>query len=201
MPRSLLLSFAILSLLAATAAGQCTSGTVTAELSNDPGFEGLYKYTYTVDWTFTEFALSHPDLFIGLENCECVCDPSVVQFGDPAGHSTSMDTVCETDYYGEYVCMGDPSLPPAMNGPAVKWEPFEPGCEPGTMGTGTFCFYSPLPPGPPTTHVDAIAIKHGTETCYGDMVGVLPICDCSVDTDAASVGHLKSHFGHSHEHN
>jgi len=199
MKRPLLTIFILLSLLAGTAYGQCASGTVTAELMTTGPFAGLYKYTYSVEWNFALYALSHPDLFIDLETCECVCDPSVVQFDDPAGHTVSDNdgTICEDDYYGEYVCMGDPSLPADMNGPAVKWEPYmnpDPGCEPGTSGTGSFCFYSPLPPGESTTHTDAIAIKHGTETCYGDVSGVLPICDCTVHTHDASLGELKSHF-------
>jgi hypothetical protein len=180
--------------------GQCASGTVTAELSNDPGFVGLYKYCLSLDWSLSQFALSHPDLFIGLEDCECVCDPSVVQFGDPAGHSTSSEDgeSCDNDYYGEYVCMGDPSLPAAMNGPAVKWEPYPASCEPGTEGSGTFCFYSPLPPGDAMTHSNAIAIKHGQETCYGDVQGVLPQCDCTVEGHHTHFGQLKSFFGEAH---
>jgi hypothetical protein len=175
---------------------QCTSGTLSAEVSTDPGFEGLYKYTLTLDWDLPQFALSHPDLFIGLDACECVCDPSVAQFAVPGGHSTSSEDgeVCENDYFGEYVCTGDPALPGTLNGPAVKWDPDETVCTPGTVGSGVFCFYSPLPPAASLTHTDFIALKHDTEICYGDIVGTLPICDCTVDVVETSLGKVKADF-------
>jgi hypothetical protein len=189
---------ALLCLLAApqVSLAQCSSGTLTAEITTDPGFEGLYKYTLTLDWNFPMYALSHPALFLDFEACECACDPGVALFGTPAGHTTSEEDglVCENDWFGEYVCTGDPSLPGTVNGPAVKWDPDETLCTPGTVGSGTLCFYTPLPPAASLTHTGAIALKHDTEICYGDIVGTMPICDCTVGVEATSLGKVKAEF-------
>ena len=192
----ILFALALILTVAAPVAAECASGTVTVELSNDPGFENLYKYTVNLEWSLGTFALSHPTLFIDLENCECVCDPSVVVFDTPAGSSSSEEegVSCDNGYYGDYVCSGDPSLPATMNGPAVKWDPDETVCTPGLSGTGTFCFYSPLPPGSEMTVTDAIAIKHGEEVCYGDVVGMLPICNCTVGNHDHSVSSLRGQY-------
>ena len=183
---------------ASPAQAQCVSGTVTAEQTNDPGFVGLWKYCVNVEWNLGRFELSHLDVFLELENCECVCDPRLIKFGEPAGWQTGEyedGQNCILDYFGEYACKGDPSSPDAMNGPAVKFEPDEiSACPPGISGSGSFCFYSPMPPSPPAVHANGLAIKHGQQVCYGTLEGVLPTCDCSLPTHRSTIGVIKATY-------
>ena len=79
-------------------------------------------------------------------------------------------------------------------GAPVKFEPREGGCTTDEAGDGRFVFYSPFPPGAVERRDNAIAIKHGSATCYGALVGPLPACDCSVPTHATTWGQLKFHY-------
>lgn len=159
----------------------------------DPAHVGQYKYTITVTWDVGTHDPSHLDLLIGLNDCACVCDPRLFKFDSPAGTSSGVNGggSCTVPYYGEYVCKGDPSIKDTTTGPAIKFNPDETLCSTNETGTGTFIFYSPLPPGPSQVQPNAIAIKHGTDTCYGPLVGPLPVCDCSVPAANASWGMVK----------
>ena len=175
-------------------ADDCTS--VSMVVTATPLGGGLYEYTVTGTWDVAPRALSHLDFFLDLENCACVCEPGIVSFGSPAGTSTGADgdgNPCTVDYLGDYLCMGDASIPPELSGPTVKFEP-EAGqnCEPETQGSGTWSFTSLLPPAPASVYPDAVAIKHGGVTCTGDLSGQLPMCDCTVPTNATTWGTLKS---------
>jgi len=175
---------------------ECISGTLTASISTDPGFENMYKYCLEVTWDLGRHDLSHLDLFLKLENCECICDPQFIQFDDPAGSSSSTgdDAPCDNDYSGDYVCVGDPSLPELMMGPAIKYELKNPGCQPGLIGVGEFCFYSPMPPGNATVVPEGLVIKHGQQVCSGDLLGVLPICNCYLQKAPGTWGELKATY-------
>lgn len=192
----LLCSGMTLSLVASPAAAQqCGSGSITVTVSSDPGFVGLYKYCVDVSWNLDQFGLSHLDVFLGLPDCPCICDPNFVKFATPAGSASPPDDSCDHPFLGSYVCKGDPSLPAGMNGPAVKFTPDAVStCDVSLGGSGTFCFYSPMPPAAPATHTNALAIKHGQETCYGDIVGSLPICDCALPTQTGTWGALKATY-------
>ena len=159
---------------------------------NDPGFSGLYKYTLTVTWDVGVHDPSHLDILVGLNDCACVCDPRLFKFGSPAGTSTGVNAGgdCTVPYYAAYACTGDPSID-GMTGPAIKFSPDESVCSTNETGTGTFVFYSPLPPSPIQVQPNAIAIKHGTDTCYGPLVGSLPVCQCSVPASATTWGRVK----------
>jgi hypothetical protein len=132
-------------------------------------------------------------VLIGLNDCACVCDPRLFKFGLPAGSSTGVNGggSCLVPYTGAYACKGDPSIKDQTTGPALKFMPDETLCSTDETGSGTFVFYSPLPAGGPQVSPNAIAIKHGNATCYGPLVGRLPICDCSVPAQAASWGRVK----------
>ena len=97
-------------------------------------------------------------------------------------------------YVGSYVCKGDPSIKNTTTGPAIKFEPDETLCSTDEAGTGTFVFYSPLPPSPSDIQPNAVAIKHGLDTCYGPIIGPLPLCDCSVPADNTTWGKVKSYY-------
>ncbi len=172
---------------------QQLSAQVAVSNAVDPGFVGLYKYTITVAWNVGSHDPSHVDLLIGLNDCSCICDPRLFKFATIAGVSTGVNASggCQVPYAGLYACKGDPSIRGTTTGPAIKFTPDETLCSTDETGSGTFVFYSPLPPGASQVSPNAIAIKHGTATCYGPLVGPLPICDCSVPAQAASWGRIK----------
>ena len=159
-------------------------------------YAGLYKYTITITWDVGVHDPSHLDILIGLDNCMCVCDPRLFRFPTPAGTSTGINGggACTVPYAGGYVCKGDPSIKDTTTGPAIKFEPDETLCSTDEAGTGTFVFYSPLPPSPIDIQPNAIAIKHGYDTCYGPIIGTLPMCDCSVPSNNATWGKVKSFY-------
>jgi len=159
-------------------------------------YAGLYKYTITITWDVGVHDPSHLDILIGLDNCMCVCDPRLFRFPTPAGTSTGINGggACTVPYAGGYVCKGDPSIKNTTTGPAIKFEPDETLCSTDEAGTGTFVFYSPLPPSPIDIQPNAIAIKHGYDTCYGPIIGTLPMCDCSVPSNNATWGKVKSFY-------
>jgi hypothetical protein len=180
----------------AAAVDDCASVsmTVTAQVSTDPGFEGLYKYTVTGSWDITQFGLSHIDFFLALKNLECICDPRVVKFGAPAGTSTGSGDAgpCTVNYEGIYNCMGDPTVPVDLRAPTIKFNAINGTCEAGVTGTGTWVFYSPFPPAPYTVYPDGVAIKHGQAVCTGDLAGQMPMGDCTTPAEAKSWGGVKA---------
>ena len=182
-------------LLPGVAAGQeCVTGNITAEISSDPGFDNLYKYTVEVNWNLSAKDLGHPSIFLALENCECICNPRFMQFAPIAGQTTGSNDegFCSNDYGGEYACLGDPSIPDEFLAPAVKFEPDESTCDPGTSGQGVFSFYSPMPPAPATVVLDALAIKHGQNVCVGPISGTGPSCNCFLQVERGSWGSVKA---------
>ncbi len=179
--------------------GDCSSVsmTVTATYPNDPGFPNLWKYTLSGSWDVGQRALSHMDILLMLGDCDVVCLPGIVQFPTPAGQSTGADngSECTVLYTGSYLCTGDPSIPPNLRQPTAKFEATAgQTCQPQTVGSGTWCFYSSLPPGDPATHPDVIVIKHGNTACTGDVTGQLPICRPPTAVSEASWGAVKGLF-------
>jgi hypothetical protein len=171
------------------------SGTITATYPNDPGFEGLWKYCVDVSWNADQgqgSGLSHASVFLGLEACECICDEGIVEFPSPAGTSTG-DPDCTELYNGEYACLGDPAIPEGLNSPAVKFEHDEdPACEAVNIGTGTFCFYSLLPPAPYSSNPEGVGLKTGSGYCLGEITGNSPMCSCVTPTVISTWGHVKA---------
>ena len=168
--------------------------TVTAELSTDPGFEGLYKYTVTGCWDVSQFGLSHIDFFLQLKDLECICNEGVVKFPTPGGTSdgVSDEGACKVTYTGIYNCKGDPTVPAELNAPTVKFDADEGDCEPGVTGCGTWVFYSPFQPGPYSVDPEGAAIKHGQDVCLGTLKGTLPVADCSTPAGPTSWGNVKA---------
>jgi hypothetical protein len=153
-------------------------GSSTVSLSQDPGYEGLWKYCVTVNWSFERHDLGHLDVFLDLDTFVGGCTGGSVIFPSPAGHSNGEDffgNECFLDYRGEFLCKTDPSIPFTGLGATVKYEPLEAGCMTGQVGIGTFCFYSIVPPGQATQHGNAVAIKHGREVDFGVLIGSLPL--------------------------
>jgi hypothetical protein len=191
--RILVSVLAIVALPAAALAG--VSGTSTMGYGTGE-FEGYWCYEITFTWD-SPFSLSNLSNFVGLEGLVCACDPGIFVFPDPAGTTTGYEDgmECTLDYMGEYVCNGNPSLPPELaNYSAVKWEPNPETCNAGTTGSGTVIFYSLLAPGADEYHADILVIKAGLETVIGGVSGPLPAADCDVDHEHDSLGQLKARF-------
>ena len=176
---------------------------VSAEVTNDPGFEGMYKYTISGYWEVSGpeqgWGLSYIIFSLGTQ-CPCLCDSEageVVEFPDPAGTSTGVDNQteepCEIVYLGSLECNG---LEDITTDIVVKFEvPDNQSCEPIHYGTGTWFFYSTLAP-LTGDYIDAIIIKYGEMLCEGVHFCDVPNCyECvSVPTEKSSWGSIKFIF-------
>ena len=194
--KSLTLGVAALAiaLIPSFATASCISGTASVVASSDPAFDGYWEYTVEVSWDSPK-SLSHLNVYFGLEGLICACDPGLMTFADIAGQSVGTEdgVECSLDYAGEYLCHGDPSLPAELGDvPAVKFEPISEPCDAGSMGSGTFVFYSLIAPAPESVYHDALVVKNGNGACTGDISGFLPAADCALPVEAGSWGSLKS---------
>ena len=195
-----LLSFVACQMLAVSsnACAVCIlTGTSTAVPNpDDPGL-GAWKYCIEIDWiTGSQYALSHANVILLLESCACVCDDFPFGSADTAGISSGViheSGSCTVYYYAEFNCYGDPSIP-GLDVPIVKFEPYEDECEPGPMGSGTFCFYTDWPPEQIVDSDSLLALKAGQTFCYGDLTGMLPSCQCDVPIETAQWGVVKALF-------
>jgi hypothetical protein len=196
--RSALVVWAALALgTNATAGTPCATGTVSATFVGSP--LGDYKYCAEIVWDMGAKmggGLSHLDLILGLGDCPCACDAFSFGADDTAGVSNGLTSFIAGDsctvYYSATAMCGDPSVP-GDEGPLVKYEYLDSGCQPGPTGAGTFCFYSDWPPEPIENPTDNIIVKFGQGDCTGDMSGVLPACNCGPNaTQSSSWGRVKS---------
>ncbi|MFH1279897.1 MAG: hypothetical protein ABIK65_16160 [Candidatus Eisenbacteria bacterium] len=201
-------SIALLILMAAPAPTQslvippCISGNCTAEYAGDA--LGEWKYTIDVTWGPVDHGLSHLNLVLGFAGCECACDAFPFGAPDSAGYSQGSSGVagavdepdtCRVRYSARYECHGDPSIP-GDEGPLVKWEPEESaGCEPGPSGSGTLFFYTDWAPVAVGIPNQCLMFKYSTQSCSGELTGVLPQCTCGpTSTEATSWGGVKALF-------
>jgi hypothetical protein len=193
----LFLATVALCLLPSLAMG-AVSGTSTVDYGTGE-FAGYWCYTIEFSWD-TPQSLSNLSSFIGLEGLACACLPGIFVFPTPAGTTTGVENgvECTLEYIGEYLCTGNPSLPPEFAGQsAVKWDPAAPEtCNAGSTGTGTVTFYSLLAPGADEVHPGVLVIKSGVTAIFGDVTGPLPAADCNVEHGHDSMGAMKSRFDH-----
>jgi hypothetical protein len=63
----------------------------------------------------------------------------------------------------------------------MKFEPDESNCELGVTGWMHVCYLSLFPPTEPQVFEGYLGIKFGQNVEMGDLDGVLPFCDCSVN--------------------
>jgi hypothetical protein len=106
-------------------------GNVTASISGDPGFEGLYRYDVDVIWTIDPPAMDRADVFVQLEALDDSCSCVVVRFDDPAGTSDGLDCndgSCTVDYRGKFFCTSDVTSPFPNHGAAVRFKAIEATC-------------------------------------------------------------------------
>ncbi len=179
------------------ALAQCDiSGTIEASPTTDPMWPA-WTYTLTIYWdTGTPYALSHMDLLMDTATGTCTCADfmDAITWGDPIGYSDG-DPSCTVDYTGNLECNGDPSIP-GVDNILLKFEPIEDmGCEPGTMGTATFVFYSHLGPAPIDEDILSLVDKFAGNSCFGSLSGDFPSMACDpVDTEKLEWGSVKGLF-------
>ena len=104
----------LLALLPAISQAQ-SSGSVdiliAAMESNDPGYEGLYKYTITGNWDLGDGGAISYILFSLGDECPCLCDTalSTIVFPNPGGTATG-ETIrgreCQARFAGFIECGG-----------------------------------------------------------------------------------------------
>ena len=188
----------IIALLPVTLSAQnCTSIgiEVTAEVSVDPGYEGMYKYTFSGTWEVEGVdAVSYIMFSLGAE-CPCLCDSSIgmVEFPNTAGTSTGEDNKggpCEARYNGFVECDGLLETDDIV----FKYEVFGAMCDPMETGSGTWVVYSTMSPLPWAEYPDAVYVKYGDNFCTGPLTGQLPDCmECMpVSVENETWGAIKS---------
>jgi hypothetical protein len=172
-------------------------GTITASPNPDPAGPN-WVYTMVISWdTGNNYSLSHANLLLdpGLGTCLCQDFHDALDWGSPVGYSDGNPGGCTVDYEGFLECGGDPSIP-EVDGFLLKFEPIEDGsCEPGPTGTGTFTFYSNLPPAPIDEDVLSVVDKHAQQYCFGHLSGDFPAMACDpVSNEDSAWGSLKGMF-------
>ncbi len=169
----------------------------TIEASPNPDAMGpTWVYTMNLSWdTGTQYALSHMNLVMDIAGgtCSCADFMQAISWNEIIGSSAS-DT-CTVNYNGFLECSGDPSIPGA-DGILLKFEPVEGmDCEPGTMGSATFVFYSNLPPAPIDADILSLVDKYALNSCQGSLTGDFPSMACDpVSTETLKWGSAKSLF-------
>lgn len=172
-------------------------GTITAVSNPDP-MGPNWMYTMVITWdTGNNYSLSHANLLMDIEAGTCVCQDFVaaLSWDYPAGSSDGTPMPCTVDYEAFLECSGDPSIP-EVEGILLKFEPIEnEECEPGPTGTGTFVFFSNLPPAPINEEILTVVDKHAQEYCFGYLTGDFPAMACDpVGAEKANWGGLKGLF-------
>jgi hypothetical protein len=171
------------------------SGTSSVDFGTGE-FDGYWCYTIDFTWDSAQ-SLSNISNFLGLDGLVCACEPGLFLFPSPSGTTTGEEDgiPCTLSYEGEYLCNGNPSLPPEFaNATAIKWDPAPEPCSAGTTGSGTVLFYSLLAPSPDELHPGVLVVKSNTSTIVGDVTGPLPAANCGVDHEFRSLGQIKARF-------
>ena len=170
-------------------------GTGAAWPSDDPGFEGYWRYCYEIQWSGLPHAVSHIEILLCRPgDCDCGCHPEFFAFADTVGHGPgdSEQEHLTVHYYGGLETSGDPST--GLGGMLLKFEPYEGLAEPDLEGSANLCFYSVTAP----IHgafPDQISIKFGGDSALGCFEGPLPACRQGYSpTDARTWGYVKSVF-------
>ena len=161
------------------------SATGTAELVLGGEFDGWYKYTYDVTWTF-EHGLSHLDIILkfgcldGLHFFGFDYDEQVPGSHDGESTGTGWETgdpvVFTVQYRAFFEPAGDPSIP-GITQPIMKWEPIPGADEPGHEGVGAFWFYANVVPENVVLDNVLAAAKHGAASTFGRLTGAYPSCN------------------------
>lgn len=179
-------------ILPASASAECLiTGNVSAEVCNNP--LGTFCYTLEINWdNDSPYGLSHFCLIVDAEGgtCSCADFSDNISFGLISGSSNG-EGGCLVEYSSGLECDGDPSI--GMPGIMFKFEPIEETCEPGPTGSGSFVFYSNLPPVPVDEEAISLVDKSAQNYCTGNITGVFPGLACDpVSTSEVHVGALKS---------
>jgi hypothetical protein len=177
--RSYLFALAIggLALAAApAAAGNTIHGTSEVEITADPGFAGLYKYTLHLTWDLRYGGQHSSHFYVRMGGLTETCEANTVVFGDPAGTAPGDDqgVPCDAAFGGEYFCKDLPWFPHFDQIAFAKFEQLDTDCQLPGEGSGTFSFYTHLAPGIPGEHRYTVGMRQGFSLAIGHIEGPLP---------------------------
>jgi hypothetical protein len=156
---------------------------------------GAWEYILTMDWnTGSELGLLQFSLYLDdlSRGCSCGQLQSAVTPGDTSGFSLSGKVDCPVYYYCTFDCEGDPDLP--VLGKMLTFHPYgDPICQAGSIGTGTFRFYSDFPPVPISASDLYLKDAYESFVGMGAVLGVFPALACDpAGEQPVSWGGLKS---------
>jgi len=191
---------ALMSLPIAALADCTIDGVVSAEPNVDLPGMGAWMYTLDLTWdTAGQYALSHFDLILDLPGGSCDCETFMngLTWASPAGSAIGEPESCNVNFDLMLECFGDPSIP-GDEGIILKFEPIENDmCEPGTMGSGTFVFYSNFPPAPINEEALLLVQKFAGQACSGHLSGMFPGFPCDpVSAASATWSRIKTLYDH-----
>ncbi len=151
-------------------------GTSEVEVTNDLGFEGLYKYTLHLTWNLEHVGFEKARFYVRLGELTEDCESGTILFADPAGTTAGMNggEVCEAVYSGSYLCKDLPWFPWQDQVSAVAFEQEEASCHVDQTGSATFFFYSSLPPEAAGLHRFRVGMRRGWHVAVGSIQGSLP---------------------------
>lgn len=161
---------------APAAATNFIAGTSEVEITADPGFSGLYKYTVQVNWDLHNGGHDGSHFYVRLGGLTETCEPNTLAFADPAGNAPGEDNgmPCDALLDGHYFCKDLPWFPHFDQIAFAKFEQQDDNCQLPAEGSATFVFYTALPPGVPGEHRYAVAVRQGFRVAIGHVDGPLP---------------------------
>jgi hypothetical protein len=164
--------------LPAHAAGNVVVAYTSAQISSDPGFEGLWRYHVSLQWILQAEDRIPLVFYLDLREFEESCTSGDIVFDNPAGVLPGLDSgmgYCEAPYDGVYLCWRDRRVPFASLGGTAVFEPvIVETCLLPAASEGIVVFYSELPPGSSRTHYNALAVELPRDLVFGDVHGPLP---------------------------
>ena len=171
--------------------------TVSVSLSDDRGFEGLYKYSLEAKWGDGSYKFGRVEIAIPHGNCDCACSSGIVTFATPAGTASGMDSQvrpCTIGYHGGVTCKRARSTPPEPQNPIVQFDQIPAGCQADTVVAAAWCFYSTWPPAPWSEFPHAVSVKDAGSFCTARVRGQFPMCSCRTAALPCTWGRMKSFY-------
>lgn len=170
-------------------AAACLEGTSVAAYQYSGPYGAFYLYTIELHFTLPR-GLSNVSLKVNVSECPELACQQFFLFPDPAGEMIGENAECAVPFYGEYNCLGNPSI--GLDEPVVKWDAGTAyGCEPGQVGSVRLYFLSNVAPDP-NSEMAFMLIKNGQNVCEGVIYGDLPGPACMVPTQGDTWGSIKA---------
>ena len=169
--------------------GSAIIGISTAEITDDPGYEGLYKYKLIVLYKLNDFETApEAEFVLDIDLFPPSCNSGSVLFNSPAGVSFFGDSEedmpdyehghgCVVEYDGAFDCDPEPTLNTGEVGATVTFSSIPGECVIDDRGVGVFYYYSAVEPGGFGLFRKDITINADGVSKSGPVIGVLPEID------------------------